>query len=328
MAVLPDPDDFSRYEAFKIHTTTYKTVGSHPITLSVLAPENLKCPATGAPTILRFHGGGFVTGSALYPGFFPRHLLEYAINHSAIIISPNYRLLPECRQSDILADIEDAWQWMLSSLPAYLASVTNDSVKPDLTRIMTTGDSAGGYLSLMTGLNHPDGVRAVTAAYPCTDLKSRYFTEHYEKQLFVFPQMNLAELEAAHAAKMAESNTTVRSEDPTLSEISLMVAYIQHGVIVHRFFDFDDPSQFPIERVERGERFARGGVWIWHGKKDSVVPIEGTQKLFQALGKNDPELRVRLVVDEEGEHGFDTELEIEESGLKETLDEVAKVWLA
>jgi acetyl esterase/lipase len=273
MAVLPDPDDFSRYAAFHIHTTTYKTVGLHSIALGVLAPRNLKCPAAGAPIILRFHGGGFVTGSALYPGFFPPYLLQYAIDHSAIIVSPNYRLFPESHQSDILKDSEDAWQWMHSSLPAYLASVTDSAVKPDLTRIITTGDSAGGYLSLMTGLNHPEGVRAVTAAYPCTDLKSRFFTEHYEKQLFVFPQMNLAALEAAHAAKMAETNMAVRSEDPTLSEISLMVAYIQRGVIVHKFFDVDDASQFPIERVERGERFPRGGVWMWHGKTGRISSL-------------------------------------------------------
>jgi hypothetical protein len=55
---------------------------------------------------------------------------------------------------------------------------------------------------------------------------------------------------------------------------------------------------------------------------------DGTHKFIEALRKNDPELRVGMVEDDAGEHGFDTELTIEESGLKETLDEVAKVWLA
>src|ERR1051326_3341962 len=99
-----DPDDFSRYSEFTIFSTTYKTVSGHQITTDVLVPSKLITSSQSTssseasqtrPVILRFHGGGFVTGSSLFPDFFPKWALELALRQSAVIVSPNYRLLPE-----------------------------------------------------------------------------------------------------------------------------------------------------------------------------------------------------------------------------------------
>lgn len=328
MVQLPDPNDLSRFEAFTILTTTYKTVDSHEIKLNVIYPKNLKSPPTGSPLIFRIHGGGFISGFSLYPGFFPRHLLEFVQKHSAIIISPDYRLLPEARQSDILADIESAWQWTHSKLPNYLEQQASGSLKADLSRIITTGDSAGGYLSLQLGLSHPDQIRAVTAAYPVIDLKHPFFTTKYEKQLLDFPQFDWDQILQAHNAKMAATGTKIRSQDPNMEAVILMAAGIQHGTLLDLYFDKNDASQFPLERIEKGEKFPKGGVWVWHGEKDSVVPFEGTRKFEEALRKKDPGQKVVVVGREGADHGFDSELGIKEAGLEEVLEEVSRVWLA
>lgn len=57
----------------------------------------------------------------------------------------------------------------------------------DLSRIITSGESAGGFLSIITGLYHVESVRSVMAAYPVVDVRSQYFTDDYEKAVLGMP---------------------------------------------------------------------------------------------------------------------------------------------
>ncbi|RYP69920.1 hypothetical protein DL769_005145 [Monosporascus sp. CRB-8-3] len=145
MVLNLDPDDHSRFSSFTILTTPYKTVSDQPITTDVLIPKNLK--TSTSPILLRYHGGGFVSGASLFPG-------------------PNYRLAPEASMEDILDDVEDHWKWIHSELPAFIQAQTGGAVNVDTGRILTAGDSAGGSLCLMVALSRPDQIKAVTASYP------------------------------------------------------------------------------------------------------------------------------------------------------------------
>jgi hypothetical protein len=86
-----------------------------------------------------------VTGSSLYEPWFPPWILDLATEHNGIVISPNYRFLPESTGLDIMSDIESAWEWIQA--PTGLATLLQTSASPDLEadleRILTTGDSAG-----------------------------------------------------------------------------------------------------------------------------------------------------------------------------------------
>ncbi|XHF96374.1 hypothetical protein AWENTII_000011 [Aspergillus wentii] len=99
-----NPLDTSRFANLNILTTTYKTVNDHEITTDVLYPKSLTS-STPRPVLLRYHGGGFFSGSSLFPGFFNPWYIELAERYGAIIISPNYRLLPESSIEDTLEDI-------------------------------------------------------------------------------------------------------------------------------------------------------------------------------------------------------------------------------
>ena len=74
--------------------------------------------------------------------WFPRWLIDYTILHEAIIVSGDYRLLPESNGKDIVEDVNDLWNWLRNDLQAYL-----DKVKPgievDLSNVITHGGSAG-----------------------------------------------------------------------------------------------------------------------------------------------------------------------------------------
>lgn len=136
------------------------------------------------PILLRYHGGGLAGGSSLYPPFFSPWYLELAKENLAIIVFPNYRPLLESSVMDILEDAEDHWQWTHRDMPLFLEQETAGALQADLSRIMSVGESAGGYLSLQMGLNHASKICAVNAVYPVVDFKTPRFCNGQQKPVF------------------------------------------------------------------------------------------------------------------------------------------------
>jgi dipeptidyl aminopeptidase/acylaminoacyl peptidase len=63
----------SKLAAFDRVDFDYKTVHGHPIKTSVLIPKGLQSkPREAYPTIVNWHGGGFVVGDRLYEGWLPQ----------------------------------------------------------------------------------------------------------------------------------------------------------------------------------------------------------------------------------------------------------------
>ena len=320
-----NPSDLSRFDNFHILTTPYKAVQNHPITLDILYPQTLKSPPTGSPIIIRFHGGGLFAGSSLFPDFFAPWLLSLANTHSAIIISPNYRLLPESNFADVHADVEDAYNFIHSSLPSYLSSQTNDTIIPDLSRILVSGESAGGYLSLQLSLSHASELRGMIAQYPMIDLKSPYYTTSYEKKISGVPEMPKSII-TDHLAKIRAGEVpAIVTEDPRMDRKEIMAVAFQQGML-GEYFDSNDTKMFPLERIRNGEVFPRGGVFICHGIGDSVVTIEGSEKLEEAVREMDQELYFCLEK-RQGGHGVDGEVGLQEEWLQKGLGPVVEKWL-
>ena len=90
-----------------------------------------------------------MTGSSLYAPWFNDWILDYAIANQAIIISPNYRLLPEATGREILDDIHDFWHWFqnTSSVDEILRRAGYDGISLDRGSILLIGESAGKYFS-------------------------------------------------------------------------------------------------------------------------------------------------------------------------------------
>lgn len=333
-----NPDDLSRFDAFTIHTTTYKTVSNHPITTDVLIPKTLTSthpaspspspsPSPPRPILLRFHGGGLVGASSLFPDFFAPWHMELALRHAAVIVTPNYRLLPEATVPEIASDIDDLWAWLQAALPAFVANETRGAVAVTADRVVTAGDSAGGYLSLLVALRHPDGVRAATAAYPMLDVRGAHFVQAYDKPMFGLPMLPRSIIDA-HLEKVEKGEVPgIVSADPRLERGQLTFACAQHGVI-GRAFPAERRDLVVHEALEDGARFPRGGVFVWQGRVDSVVPVEGSVKLEALVRELDPELPFRLYVADGGEHGFDLKSSIEEEWMAEGLRPIVQAWLA
>lgn len=181
----------------------------------------------------------------------------------------------------------------------------------------------------MVGLRYAEGIRAVTAAYPMVDVRSEHFVEAYEKRTFGLEQQP-ANVVKGHVARVREEREEGRevvvSADAEGERVLLMFAYLQHGWY-RESFPRERREWAVLERLEDGARFPRGGVFVWHGRGDSVVPVEGSRKLEEMVRECDPELRFRLHVGE-GEHGFDSKTSIDEEWMVDGLRDVVDAWLA
>ena len=90
----------------------------------------------GFPTIVWFHGGGLEGGG--------KHVPEMFMNQGFAVVAVNYRLSPKAQNPAYTEDAAAAVAWAYKHIEEYGGSPR---------RVFVTGHSAGGYLTLMVGLD-------------------------------------------------------------------------------------------------------------------------------------------------------------------------------
>lgn len=88
------------------------------------------------PTIVWFHGGGLEGGE--------KHIFEELKNKGIAVVAVNYRLSPRATHPAYIEDAAEAVVWVFKNIENYGGSADN---------IFVSGHSAGGYLTLMVGLD-------------------------------------------------------------------------------------------------------------------------------------------------------------------------------
>ncbi len=100
--------------------------------LDVYYPEGIR----NFPTIIWFHAGGIVSGSKFIP--------EQLKNKKMAVVGVNYRLSPKAKCPEYNEDAAAAIAWVFKNIETYGGSTR---------QIYVSGHSAGGYLTLMAGLD-------------------------------------------------------------------------------------------------------------------------------------------------------------------------------
>ncbi|KAF5680610.1 hypothetical protein FHETE_384 [Fusarium heterosporum] len=313
------------FDPFLVTRAHYESVGIR-IGVDVLIPRQLK--TQNPPVIVRIHGGFLITGSSLYPAWFFKWELDFAQEQDAVILSPNYRLLPEARGLDILDDMAAFWAWVYSGgLSRHLAKIGHQKLRCDLSKTLLIGESAGGYLSLQSVLSGYSRPKAIITSYPMIDMKAAYFTESYAKLINGVSNYPNEDVDKFLAATQGKPHIT---EVNPPGRLDSAMAVVHNG----RYLELlgQEPELFILDRIEKLALALKSGesllppLFILHGDEDSAVPVEGTQKLVAALRRLDSDTLIHLSI-RPGDHGFDSNATIHESWLREGLDFVLSHWL-
>ncbi|KAJ5634229.1 hypothetical protein N7528_002071 [Penicillium herquei] len=324
------PHDPAKFKDFHVHDLKYKEVHGSPIFLSILIPKVLT--AEGAdlterrPLITTFHGGFLIGGNRLYSQWIPDWLLELSISQRAPLILPDYRLLPESTGMDILSDIDSFWLWLSDNLELELTALyPNLNLRPDLDRILLTGDSAGGFCVMQSLLRHPAlNIKAAIAAYPMVDFHHRYWSESYEKPIFGAATVPTILIDN-HLKNLPPNAVFSGDKDPAtgagLARMPVALSIVQNGKFINFFGR--EPELYPIDLLPNSK--LPPFLWVFHGRQDSAVPFEQSEYFVKELEKHVPDTVVRFDAPD-GEHGFDGNFKLADPWIQEGMSEILSHW--
>lgn len=132
-----------------------------PLPIRVLRPAEDSKPR---PTVVYFHGGGWVAGDLdTHLG----HARRISVQADAVVVMVQYRLAPENRFPAAFDDAVFATEWAARQLAELGGSDT----------LVVAGDSAGGQLAASVALARRDAGQPLSAQlllYPVTDVAGRY----------------------------------------------------------------------------------------------------------------------------------------------------------
>jgi acetyl esterase/lipase len=276
----------SKYANFDQKDFVYKKVNNTPISTTVLIPKTLTTASTAGtpqpdkpqnkkkhhPILVHLHGGFLICGSKLYQEWHSTWTIQLALLNAAIIVTPNYRLLPEANGTDVLCDLCDFWSWVQECLATAVASMTTttttETIQIDMNSILVCGESAGGYLAIQSALLLPNmRFKAILSQYGMLDHKLAHFTQKSTtKYLAGAPQQPESEIEN-YLLDMQKG--AVRTETHPWEMWLFICATVQAG----RYLEFlgDGENVHVIENLEKIKGAKLPACWIIHGKEDSLV---------------------------------------------------------
>lgn len=235
--------------------------------------------AAALPTIVFFHGGGFVIGDVETHDNQARTICART---GAVVVSVDYRLAPE---APFPAAVEDAW----SATESVAASI--DRYGADAARLGVAGDSAGANLAAVVALLARDAGTPHLAGqlliYPVTDGQARFpsVTENADGYFLTLDEMvwfhghylgdrpelvtdwRYAPLAAPDKSGVAPAVIAVAEYDPlrdeglayadALAEAGVPVEVRRYETLTHGFFDMAFSAAAAAAIEETCELFAK-----------------------------------------------------------------------
>lgn len=287
-------------------TVAYKKVDGHKILADVYRPDDSEI----RPVILSIHGGALIMGNRTLidwqsppenyreyldnnPDFIPPlDILQLAQEKGYAVVSIDYRLAPETKLSGIISDIESAFNW--------LANEGGERFYLDSQRIVVTGASAGGYLTLITGYRVQPQPKALVSLYGYGDLTSDWYTT---------PSRHAAHNSRVVTREEAEKETdgTVISDDKHREGNggSIYLYYRQNGLWTENVSGFSGPMLSkdiaPFEPFRNVTKEFPPTMLI-HGTEDTDVPFEQSTMMADQFKEHGVPFIMKPI--ENGEHGF------------------------
>ena len=259
--------------AFIKKTHTYKTVDDVHIKADVYRPDDTKL----RPVVVWLHGGALVMGSRQYV---PKNIRQLCQKEGFVLVSLDYRLAPEVKLPAIIDDIRDAFGWINQQGAKLFYADTN--------KIVVTGGSAGGYLTMMTGVCVEPPPGALVAYYGYGDVDGSWYTQPSAYYLENDPLWSKDEVYQAVGGKVLTGTTNQTT--PTSRQRSNYYHYLrQHGLWTKEVTDFDPEMErnnitpyCPVRNIS----YRYPPIMMIHGTEDNDVPYEKSAAMAEELERH------------------------------------------
>jgi acetyl esterase/lipase len=252
-------------------THTFKTVGDLKIQADVYRADD----TTVRPVVVWIHGGALIMGNRKSV---PRNLLDLCRDDGYALVSIDYRLAPEVKLPEIIADVEDAFRW--------LRGAGAKECRLDAGRVVVTGGSAGGYLTLMTGVVVKPRPAALVAYWGYGDVDGDWYTRPSE-----FYRKTVPLIDRAEAYKGVGGQVITGSEDGIdMKARGRFYTYLrQNGLWTKEVTGFDPAKDkasldryCPVRNVS-GEY---PPTLLVHGTEDTDVPYQLSADMAKELARH------------------------------------------
>lgn len=267
----------SKFQDFERKDYVYRTIEDHQLHASVLIPKGIPEPQSvteqpphTAPVLVFWHGGGWIVGSRLYEPWWSTWLIELARSHDAIIVTADFRLLPEATGSDIADDIDAFWTWLHGDL-VIVSDTEAWRLRPDLGNILCVGQSTGGVMAVHSALVRPDvRIKAIVSLYAPLYDNIPDFTVPRPRAIMGSMPPPPRQAESKIRAYMKRTRASVRSSGDPACMWDLLTSILQQGWLPRLIYaKADDKRMYTLRLLE--EAGTMPPVWIIHGEQDSVV---------------------------------------------------------
>lgn len=265
-------------------TYVYKNAGGHEIKLDVMRPPDQSL----RPVVLYIHGGALIFGNRT--GINAEQLRRY-ISAGFAVVSIDYRLAPETKLPEILADVRDAHWWIRANGKKLLR------VDPD--RLAVVGHSAGGYLTLMSGTLLKPRPRALVSYYGYGDIAGGWYSR---PDPFYSSQPAVPEAEA----RAAVGTTPVSEPSEENRRFRFYLYCRQQGLWPKEVTGRDpdtEPKAFDPWCPVRNVTPDYPPTMLLHGDADTDVPYRQSVLMAEELRRHG--VAHELVTVSKGPHGFD-----------------------
>ena len=248
-------------------TYTYKTVGDLRIQADVYGCDEVQL----RPVLVWLHGGALISGSR---NSVPEDLRELCRAEGYCLVSPDYRLAPQAKLPQIIEDVRDFMRWISEKGPQLFHA--------DASNVVASGGSAGGYLTMMTGIIEPRP-KGLVAYYGYGDVDGAWYTtpsEHYRKQ-------ELVSREDAYEG-MTPAAVTENGAD-ALNRSRFYLYLRQNGLWTKEVSGFDAATEkikldpyCPVRNITP----QYPPIVMLHGTADTDVPCQMSVDMAEQLKKN------------------------------------------
>lgn len=240
--------------------------------------------------VVWLHGGALIMGDR---ESVPQWLHETCSRNGWTLVSIDYRLAPETKLPEIVADIEDALGWLRGDRPEPRPGAPGP--------IAVMGESAGGYLALVSGFRVRPRPAAIVSLWGYGDLVGEWYSRPSPH-----PVHHEIVLSMEEASRQVSGPPVADGRRRAGDGYAFYQHCRQHGLwpkAVTGWDPEDDRERFepfmPIENVEPDHP----PTLLIHGMKDTDVPYERSVEMAAAL--REAGVEHRMIGVEGAEHGLD-----------------------